>query len=63
MSQGEPSGVGDNGETLVRMFFGREPVNSLMVAKVDAAVQSVDMIAQMIDAGVSVEDLLKKAKS
>ena len=55
--------VGDNGETLTRMFFGREPVNSPLVVKVEEATQSIDMIASIIDAGVTVDSLLKQSNS
>ncbi len=52
--------IGDNGETLLRMFFGREPLNSPLVSKAEKAIKSVDMIAQIVDAGIPLDNLLEQ---
>lgn len=51
--------IGDNGETLTLMFFGREPLNSLMVAKTEKSVKEIELIGNIVDAGVSINQLLE----
>lgn len=51
---------GDDGTTLARMYFGKEPPVSDQVKKVKKAVQEMDLIGQLIDAGVSPEELQKQ---
>lgn len=41
--------------TLVNMYFGREPYNSPNVKKAQAAIQDLDMIGQLIDSGYSIK--------
>lgn len=41
------------------MFFGQEPANSPLVNKARQAVQEIDLIGDMVNAGVSFEQLSK----